>query len=102
LLIKNEATQIIHLQEGNEIVSSPSRTCKIFNKAIVEMGNKLILDNNLNQAQTSNNIVNLKDSFVLLEIESDVIKTIHGMNNKKSARLDDISPNLLKKLNLTR
>jgi hypothetical protein len=36
-----------HLQDGNEIVSSPSRTCNIFNKTFVETVNKLILDKNL-------------------------------------------------------
>jgi hypothetical protein len=40
---------------------------------------------------TSNNITNLKDSFVLLEITETELK------NTKSAGLDDISTYLLKK-----
>jgi hypothetical protein len=46
----------------------------------------------------SNNITNLKDSFVLLEItEMELIKIIQSMKNNKSAGLDDISPYLLAK-----
>jgi uncharacterized membrane protein YukC len=51
---------------------------------------------------TSNNITNLKDSFVLLEItETELIKIIRSMKNKKSAELDDISTYLLKNVYLT-
>jgi hypothetical protein len=51
---------------------------------------------------TSNNIANLKDSFVLLEItDTELIKIIQSMKNKKSAGLDDISTYLLKNVYLT-
>jgi hypothetical protein len=47
---------------------------------------------------TSNNITNLKDPSVLLEItETELIKIIQRLKNKKSAGLDDISTYLLKK-----
>jgi hypothetical protein len=36
----------IHLQVGNEIVTSPSRTCNIFNKTFIETVSKLMLDKN--------------------------------------------------------
>ena len=52
---KNTLTSNIHLQDGNDIVSSPSRTCNIFNKTFIETVNKLILDKNLLHPQTSNN-----------------------------------------------
>jgi hypothetical protein len=47
------------------------------------------------------NIISPKDSLVLLEItETDLIKVIQGMKNKKSG-LGDISPYLLKNVHLT-
>jgi hypothetical protein len=52
-----------------------------------------------NPPQTSNNVISVKDSLVLLEItETELIKIIQSMKNKKSAGLDDISPYLLKKM----
>jgi hypothetical protein len=40
---------------------------------------------------TSNNITDLKDSFLLLEItQTELIKLIQSMKNKKSAGLDEI------------
>jgi hypothetical protein len=91
-------TSNIHLQDGNEIVSSPSRTYNIFKKTFTETVNKLIFDKNLLHPQTSNNIISLKDSLVLLEItETELIKVIQGMENKKSTGPDDTSPYLLKK-----
>jgi hypothetical protein len=95
----NTLTSDIHLQDGNEIVSSPSRTCNIFNKTFIETVNKLTLDKSPLQPQTSNNKISLKDSLVLLEIiETELIKVIHSMKNKKSAGLDDISPLSSKKM----
>jgi hypothetical protein len=48
---------------------------------------------------TSNNTTNLKSSFILLEImETELIKIIQSLKNKKSAGLDDISTYLLKKM----
>jgi hypothetical protein len=47
----NILTGNIHLQFGNKIVTSPSRTCNIFNKTV----SKLMLDKK--PPQTSNNIV---------------------------------------------
>jgi hypothetical protein len=82
----------IHLQVGNEIVTSPSKTCNIFNKTFKET------DIDKKPPQTSNNIISVKDSLVLLEItETELIKIILSMKNKKSAGLDGISPYLLKK-----
>jgi hypothetical protein len=93
----NIRTSNIHLQVENETVTSPSRTCNIFNKTLIETVSKLMLDKK--PPQTSNSITNLKDSFVLLEItETELIKIIQSMKNKKSAGLDDISPYLLKKM----
>jgi hypothetical protein len=70
----NILTGNINLQVGNEIVTSPSRTCYIFNKTFIETVSKLMLDKKL--PQTSNNIRNIKDSFVLLEItEMELIKS---------------------------
>ena len=99
---KNTLTSNIHLQDGNDIVSSPSRTCNIFNKTFIETVNKLILYKNLLHPQISNNNISIKDSLVLLEItETKFIKVIQGMKNKNSAGLDDISPYLLKNVHLT-
>jgi hypothetical protein len=93
-LPNNTRTSNIHLQVENEIVTSPSRICNIFNKTFIEMVFKL--DKKL--PHTSNNITNLKDSFVLLEItQTELIKIIQSMKNKKSAGLDDISTCLLNK-----
>jgi hypothetical protein len=87
----------IHLQVGNEIVTSPSRTCNIFNKTFLETVSKLMLDEN--PPQTSNNILSVKDSLVLSEItETELIKIIQSMKNKKSAGLENISPYLPKKM----
>jgi hypothetical protein len=41
----NAITSNIHLQDGNEVVSSPSRTCNIFNKTLIGTVNKLIHTN---------------------------------------------------------
>jgi hypothetical protein len=87
----------IHLQEGYEIVLSPSRICNIFNKTFTDMVNKLVLGKNVTHPQINNNnnnsIISIKDSLVLLEItKTDLIKVIQSMNNKKSAGLDDILP----------
>jgi hypothetical protein len=50
----------------------------------------------------SNNITNLKDSFVFLEItETELIKIIQSTKNRKSTGLDDISTYLLKNVYLT-
>jgi hypothetical protein len=79
-------------------VSSPSRTCNIFNKTFIETVNKLILDKNLLRPQTINSIISLKDLLVLLYItEIELFKVIQGMKNRKLAGLDDVSPYLLKK-----
>jgi hypothetical protein len=96
--LNNILPRNIYILGGKQIVSSPSRICNIFNKTFVETVNNLILDKNLIHPQISNNIVSLKDSFVLLEItEAYLIKIIHSMTNKMSAGLDDISLYLLKK-----
>jgi hypothetical protein len=93
----NIRTSNIHLQVENEIVTSPSRTCNIFNKTFTETISKLMFDKK--PPQTSINITNQKDSSALLEItEMELIKLIQSMKNKKSAGLDDISPYLLKKM----
>jgi hypothetical protein len=86
----NSRTINIHLQV--EIITSPSRTCNIFNKTFTETVSKFMLEKSLHK----------QDSFVLLEItETELIKIIQSMKNKKSAGLDDISPYLLKKVYLT-
>jgi hypothetical protein len=86
----------IHLQVRNKIVTSPRRTCNIFNKTLIETVSNLMLDKK--PPETSNNITSVKDSLVLLEITgTELIKLIQSMKNKKSAGLDDISPYLLKK-----
>jgi hypothetical protein len=73
-----------------------TRTSNIFNKTFIEMVCKPMPDNK--PPHTSNNITNLKDSFILLEItETELIKIIQSMKKKKSAGLDEISTYLLKK-----
>jgi hypothetical protein len=68
------------------IIRYPNSKTTIFNKTFVETVNKLILDKNVMHPQTSNNIISLKDLLVLLEItETDLIKVIQGVKNKKSA-----------------
>jgi hypothetical protein len=93
----NTLTGNIYLQDGNEIVSSLSKIRNIFNKSFVETGSKFICDKTSTHIQTTNNKINLRDSFALLEItETELIKVIQGMKNKKkkkkTAGLDDISP----------
>jgi hypothetical protein len=62
------------------------------------MENEFISDKTSAHIQISNNKMNLKDSFALLEItESEVIKVIQSMKNKKSSGLDDTLPYLFKK-----
>jgi hypothetical protein len=86
----NIRTSNILLHVQNEIVTSPSRKCNIFNKTFIETVSKLMLDKK--PPQTSNSITNL------LEItETELIKIIQSLRNKKSAGLDDITPYLLKK-----
>jgi hypothetical protein len=64
----------------------------------VKTENKFISDKTSTHIQISATKINLRDEFAPLEItESELIKVIHGMKNKKSAGLDDISPYLLKK-----
>jgi hypothetical protein len=73
-----------------------SRTCNIFNKTCIETVSKLMLDKK--PPQTSNNIISVKDSLFLLEItETELIKIIQSMKNKKSAGLGEISPYVQKK-----
>jgi hypothetical protein len=62
----NILTGNIHLQVGNEVVTSPCRTCNIFSKTFIQTVSKLMLDKK--PPQTSNNIISVKDSLVLLEI----------------------------------
>jgi hypothetical protein len=62
----NILTGNIHLQVGNKIVTSPSRTCNIFNKTFIETVSKLLLDKK--SPQTSNNIIRVKNSLILLGI----------------------------------
>jgi hypothetical protein len=81
----NTRTSNVHLQVENEIVTNPSRICNIFNKTFIETVSKLMLDKK--PPHTSNNITNLKDSFVLLEItETELIKIIQSLKNKKISR----------------
>jgi hypothetical protein len=51
------------IQVGNEIVTSQSRTCNIFNKTFIETVSKPMLDKKL--PQTRNNIISVKDSLIL-------------------------------------
>jgi hypothetical protein len=83
-------TSNIHLQVENEIVTSPSRICNIFNKTFIETVRKLMLDKK--PPHTSDNITYLKDSFVLLEITDRI-----DQNNPKY----DILIYLLKNVYLT-
>jgi hypothetical protein len=59
--LNNTLTCTIHLQVENEIVSSPSRICNIFNVTFLDTINKLLFDKNLMHSQTSNNIICQRD-----------------------------------------
>jgi hypothetical protein len=62
----NIRTCNIQLQAENEIVTIPSRTCNIFNKNFLETVCKFMRGKKT--PHISNDITNLKDSFVLIEI----------------------------------
>jgi hypothetical protein len=67
----------------NELVSSSSRICNIFNVTFFETANKFLLDKHLMHSQASNNTISPKDSFVLLEItETESTKVVNSLKNK--------------------
>jgi hypothetical protein len=67
--LNNILTCNIHLEVENETISSPSRTCNIFNVTLLGTINKLTLDKTLCSHKL---IISKQDSFALLEITDQI------------------------------